>query len=84
MFNRSQWITVAFLYFLGVVGHLILNSTELTSGHIAGAIGSMVPVLIIGLISGAVGRRRGEQAATTGIIIGFLLPMVLMTSDYWA
>ena len=42
MFNRSQWITVAFLYFLGVVGHLILNSTELTSGHIAGAIGSKI------------------------------------------
>lgn len=81
MFNRQDWASLLGIYALGAFLYALLLAPGFVFSSLVTGLGFMLMGLILGFCGAVIGRRSGH--VTTGIIAGYVLFLVLVTTDYW-
>lgn len=81
MFNRHEWASLLGIYALGVALYALLLAPGFKLFGLAAGLGFMFMGLILGFCGAIIGRRSGH--VLIGIIAGYVLFLVLVTTDYW-
>lgn len=81
MFNRQDWASLLGIYVLGAFLYALLLAPGFVFSSLVTGLGFMLMGLILGFCGAVIGRRSGH--VTTGIIAGYVLFLVLVTTDYW-
>lgn len=81
MLNRHEWASLLGIYALGAALYVLLLVSGFTLFGLVAGLRFMLTGLILGFCGAIIGRRSGHVIA--GIIAGYVLFLVLVTTDYW-